>query len=83
MNKFLFLAVVAMMPALLSQAFAQGTTRSTGTSAIASDSVRQTNTPPAKTGGLLNTDVTPTQARQKTAETNRMVRRDAAAQTRR
>jgi hypothetical protein len=81
MNKFLFLAVVAIMPALLSQAFAQSAT--TGTSAIASDSARQKITPPAKTGGLLNTDVTPTQAKQKTAETNRIVRRDTGAETRR
>jgi hypothetical protein len=70
MNRFLILAVVAMMPALLSQAFAQP---ATGTSAIASDSSKQRNTPTAKTGTLLNTDVAPAQAKQKTEETNHRI----------
>jgi hypothetical protein len=78
MNKFLFLAVIAVMPALLSQAFAQGT------SAIANASATQKNTPPARTGRLLNTAVSPAQAKQKAAETNRhIVRRDTAPETRR
>lgn len=81
MNKFLFLAVIAVMPALLSQAFAQA--QRSGTSVIASDSTKQKNTPPTKTGGLLNTDVTPAQAKQKTAQTNCIVRRDMATETRR
>jgi hypothetical protein len=84
MNKFLFLAVIAVMPALLNQAFAQTVAHGTGTSVIASDSDKQQNTPPARTGGLLNTTVSPAQAKQKTAETNRrIVRRDMAAETRR
>jgi hypothetical protein len=84
MQKFLFLAVLAVMPALLNQAFAQSTTQGTGTSPLASDSAKQKNTPPAKTGGLLNTDVTPAQAKQKAAETNRkIVRRDIAPETHR
>jgi hypothetical protein len=73
MNKFLFLAVIAVMPALLSQAFAQSTARGTGTSVIASESAKQKNTPPAKTGGLLNSDVTPAQARAKALKTNRRI----------
>lgn len=73
MNKFLFLAVIAMMPALLNQAFAQGTTKNTGTSAIASVSARQKNTPTVRTGGLLNTDVTPAQAAHKSRETNHRI----------
>lgn len=82
MNRFLILAVVAVMPALLSQAFAQ--TQGTGPSVLASKSAQQKNTPPAKTGGLLNTDVTPAQARQKAAQTNRhIVRRDTAPEMQR
>jgi hypothetical protein len=73
MNKFLFLAVIAVMPALLSQAFAQDTTRGTGTSPLASESTQQKNTPPARTGGLLNSDATPAQAAQKTRETNHRI----------
>jgi hypothetical protein len=82
MNRFLLLAVVAVMPALLSQAFAQSST--VGASPLASDSAKQKITPPARTGGLLNTDVTPAQAKQKTAETNRhIVRRDTASEPQR
>jgi hypothetical protein len=82
MNRFLLLAVVAVMPALLSQAFAQSTPA--GASPLASDSAQQKITPPARTGGLLNTDVTPAQAKQKTAETNRhIVRRDTASEPQR
>lgn len=73
MNRFLFLAVIAAMPAFLNQAFAQSTTANTGSSAIASDSVQQKNTPTAKTGGVLNSDATPSQAKQKTRETNHRI----------
>jgi hypothetical protein len=80
MQKFLFLAVLALTPALLNQAFAQSTTRGTGTSVIANESTKQKNAPPAKSGGLLNSDVTPEQARAKAVETNRRIAQEQKAQ---
>jgi hypothetical protein len=49
------------------------TTSETGKSAVASDSIRQKNTPPTATGGLLNTDATPAQAKAVTRDTNRKI----------
>lgn len=51
----------------------RSTTAGTGQSAIASDSVKQKNTPTAAAGGLLNTDATPAQAKAVTKDTNRKI----------
>ena len=51
----------------------RSTSAGTGQSAIASDSVKQKNTPTAAAGGLLNTDATPAQARAITKDTNRKI----------
>lgn len=65
------LAFAAAVPALAGTIVtaAQGKT-----SAIASESVKQKNTLTAPAGGLLNTDVTPRQARAVTKDTNTKIR---------
>ena len=52
-----------------------------GTSPIASSDTKAKRTPTAKTGGLLNTGVTPTQAKRTVEETNGQIARRANPKT--
>lgn len=81
MKRFIFVAAIAALPAIVGTALmivpalATPTIDDTSGSPVSSNSVKQKTTPTVKGGGLVNTDVTPQQARRTTQQTNRQLAR--------